>query len=303
MENSDIKQKIIRLKTERNAVILAHLYQLPEVQDIADFVGDSLELAKTAAKTSADVIVFCGVFFMAETAKILNPEKTVLMPDLNAGCPMADMVTADDVSALKSAHPKAAVVCYINSNAEVKAVSDICCTSSNALRVVTSLANKEIIFVPDRNLGRYIADKLPEKQFIFHEGFCPVHNCVSGYYIDKARREHPDALVLVHPECTPEVTEKSDFCGSTAQIIEFVGASREKDFIIGTESGIFHRLETLYPDKSFYSLGSGLTCPDMKRISLSGVLTSLENNRHQITVDKDTADRAYQAINKMLAVK
>ena len=254
MQNKKEVQALLDLKKERNAVILAHLYQWPEVQELADFVGDSLDLSRKAQETKADVIVFCGVWFMAQTAKILNPEKTVLLPRPDAGCPMADMVTPEDVWELKKKHPQAAVVCYVNSSAEVKAASDICCTSSNAVSVVSSLREEEIIFVPDRNLGHYVSQFLPDKRFILFNGFCPTHDRITPEDVEKARSARPGASVLVHPECRPEVVQKADFAGSTAQIIEYAAASDKKEFIIGTESGVLHRLKQLCPNKNFFFL-------------------------------------------------
>ncbi len=303
MDKNDLIAEINRQKAEKNAVILAHLYQLPEVQDAADFVGDSLELAKAAKGTDADVIVFCGVSFMAETAKILNSGKTVLLPEITAGCPMADMVTLGDVRRLKAEHPGAAAVCYVNSSAEVKAECDICCTSSNAVKVVKSLKNDEIIFVPDKNLGRYIAALTPEKHFIFHEGFCPTHNKLTAGDIQAALAARNAARVLVHPECVPEVTALADFTGSTAQIIDYAKNSEAREFIIGTECGILHRLGALCPGKRFYSPFGGLVCPNMKKTRLESVLRALENGEYKIKVDKRIADKAYTAIDKMLSLK
>jgi quinolinate synthase len=296
-------QRIKELRKHKDALILAHLYQLPEVQDIADIVGDSLELAKAARSASAGIIVFCGVYFMAETAKILNPDKTVLMPEPDAGCPMADMIGREDVLALREKHPGAAVVCYVNSSAQVKAESDICCTSSNALKVAASVENDEIIFIPDKNLGRYVASQLPEKRFIFYDGFCPTHNKITVSAIQNARAVQKNAKVLVHPECTPDVIASADFVGSTSQIIDYVRKSPARDFIIGTESGIFHQLQKLCPEKRFFSPHGGMLCPNMKKTTLEKVLLSLENGQYKIEVDGKTARAAYGAIDRMLALK
>lgn len=295
--------RIAALRKERNAVILAHLYQKPEIQDLADFVGDSLDLSRKAKATSADVVIFCGVYFMAESAKILSPQRTVLLPNRRAGCPMADMVTPEDVLALRQQHPEAAIVCYVNSSAAVKAVSDICCTSSNAVKVVQSLPEKEIVFIPDRNLGHYVSRFVKDKTFIFHPGYCHVHDRITVSDIDAARNAHPGALVLVHPECRPEVVDLADFTGSTAQIIDFTVKSNSDSFIIGTECGVFHRLEQLSPQKRFYSVTGMLTCPNMKMTSLNDVLNALENMVHPIELDEDIIKKAAMSLERMLAVK
>lgn len=302
MNTKELQQRILKLKKDANAVILAHLYQLPEVQDISDFTGDSLELSKLAKDARADVIVFCGVTFMAETAKILSPHKTVLLPQPDAGCPMADMVSASDVEKLKKAHPNAAVVCYINSSAQVKAVSDICCTSSNAIRVVKSLSEKEIIFVPDRNLGSYVSRFLPEKKFIYHTGYCPVHDIISAQDLITARALHPGAPTLVHPECSPGIVNLADFTGSTAQIIDYAVKSDEDEFIIVTETGVLHRLETLCPNKRFFPIRSDMICKDMKKTSLQEVAESLEKMQYQIVLDKLMIEKAFNSLDRMLRV-
>jgi quinolinate synthase len=296
----DTLECIQQLKKERNALVLAHLYQRGEIQDMADFVGDSFDLSRRASQTQADVIVFCGVYFMAESAKILNPEKTVLLPVLEAGCPMADMVTAEDVLRLKERYPQAAVACYVNSSAEVKAASDICCTSSNAVRIVRSLPQKQVIFVPDRNLGSFVALNVPEKEIILFQGFCPTHERVTMEDVQKAREARPDALVLVHPECPPAVVAAADFAGSTAQILEYAGKSDCMEFIIGTEEGLLHRLNKLNPEKRFWLLSPRLFCPNMKKTSLDDVLYSLENNVYSIALDEETEKRARHSLERML---
>jgi quinolinate synthase len=296
----DIIERIQALKKERNAVILAHLYQRGEVQDIADFVGDSLELARKAREARADVIVFCGVYFMAESAKILNPEKTVLLPVLAAGCPMADMAAPEDVLRLRAQYPEAAVVCYVNSSAAVKAASDICCTSSNAVRIVKSLPQKQVIFVPDRNLGHFVSLHVPEKEIVLFEGFCPTHERVSVEDVRKAREAMPGAPVLVHPECPPAVVEAADWAGSTAQIIDWVGKSEKDTFIIGTEEGILHGLQKRNPGKRFALLAPGLFCANMKRTTLGDVLYALENNVNAIELDGETIARARLCLDRML---
>lgn len=294
--------RILELKKKRNAVILAHLYQRPEIQDIADFVGDSLDLSRKAKDTDADVIVFCGVWFMAETAKILSPQKTVLLPETDAGCPMADMVTAEDIHRLRAEHPEAAIVCYVNSSAEVKAASDICCTSSNAVKVAASLPQKEIIFVPDKNLGSYVARFLRDKHFILFDGYCPTHNKITPDDVVKAKRLRPDALILVHPECRPEVAELADFTGSTAQIIDCAVRSQKEEFIIGTESGVLHRLGKLCPGKAFYTVRT-MVCPNMKRTSLESVVRTLETMQYEMKLDDDIIKRASGSLERMLEVK
>jgi quinolinate synthase len=296
----DVIQRIQALKKERNAVILAHLYQRGEVQDAADFVGDSFELARKAAQTQADVIVFCGVYFMAESAKILNPGKQVLLPVLEAGCPMADMVTPEDVKKLRAQYPEAAVVCYVNSSAAVKAESDICCTSSNAVRIVKSLPNRQVIFVPDRNLGHFVSLQAPEKEIVLFAGFCPTHDRVGMEDVRRAREAMPGAPVLVHPECAPEVIQAAEYAGSTSQIIEYVGKSENREFIIGTEEGILHGLNKRYPGRKFALLSPRLFCVNMKRTGLDDVLYSLEKNVNQIELDEDTAGRARLSLERML---
>ena len=294
--------EILRYKAARNAVILAHFYQLPEIQDLADFVGDSLELARAARDTDAKVIVFCGVRFMAETAKVLCPDKTVLLPEPGAGCPMADMITADDVLRLRAEHPKAAVMCYVNSDLEVKAASDICCTSSNAVRVARSLREKEIIFVPDRCLGSYVASLVPEKRFILCDGFCPTHAKITAADIDAAREARPGARVLVHPECVREVLLRADYIGSTSQIISEAVGGDGKEYIIGTEEGVLHRLQKLCPDKRFFTAGRGQMCPNMKKTRLESVRSALEKNLHPIEVAPAWADKALLSLRRMLEI-
>lgn len=297
-----IVEDIIKLKEKRNAVILAHLYERPEIQDIADFVGDSFELSRKARATRADVIVFCGVRFMGETAKILNPQKTVLLPDQNALCPMADMVTADDIKELKKKHNNAAVVCYVNSSAQVKAVSDICCTSSNAINVVKSLKEKEIIFVPDKNLGHYVSKFVPDKEFILFTGYCPIHNNVTTGDVDKIRLNHPSAPILAHPECMPEVLDRASFIGSTAQIIDYAVKSADKTLIIGTENGVLHSLKKLCKDKEFIMLNSSLVCNDMKKVTYKSLYTALNKLQYKVELDQQLIDKAYGSLDRMLSV-
>ncbi len=298
----EIADKIIKLKKERSAVILVHNYQRAEVQEIADFLGDSLGLSIAASKTDAKVIVFCGVQFMAETAAIISPDKTVLMPDSNAGCPMADMITPEKLRKLKAKHPGVPVVCYVNSSAEVKAGSDICCTSANSVNVVRSLPDKKIIFIPDKFLGLYTQSKVPEKKLILFDGYCPTHANILPEHIKKAKQEHPQAQVLVHPECRPEVIALADAVVSTAGMVKFARESDALEFIVATEIGIISRLKKENPEKAFYPASQQAICPNMKLATLEKVLWSLEDLKTVITVPKSIADKARTAIEKMLAV-
>ncbi|MDR1926462.1 MAG: quinolinate synthase NadA, partial [Endomicrobium sp.] len=296
------------LKKEKNAVILAHIYQLPEIHDVADFVGDSLELSKKAAETDADVIVFCGVHFMAETASILSPDKKVLIPDINAGCPMADMITAKKLKDFKSQYKNPVVIAYVNTSAVVKAESDICCTSSNAVNVVKSvIADKnvkdiDILFVPDRNLGAYIQQTSGIEMNIWM-GFCPTHNnFILPEYVLRAKEEHPNAEILVHPECRPEVISLADHVMSTGIMCKYVKNSDAKDFVIGTEIGILYKLKKDNPDKKFYPVTSLAECPNMKKITLAKVLDVLTNMRNIVFVPDDIRQKAYLPISKMLQI-
>ncbi len=295
----DLAEKVERLKAEKKAVILAHNYQSPEVQDIADFTGDSLGLSIEASKTKADIIVFCGVHFMAETAKMLNPSKKVLMPDINAGCPMANMIDAKKLGELKKEHPKAKVVCYINSTAEVKALSDICCTSGNAVEIVRSLGNEEVIFVPDQYLGSWVEEKLGRKMILWN-GFCNIHVKILPEHIMGTKKSHPSAEVMCHPECTPGVRTLSDFVGSTSEMIKRPKESKAKEFIVATEIGILHQLEKLYPDRKFYPAYSGAVCPNMKRTTLEKVLWCLEEEKDEVVMDGSLMKSARKCIDRML---
>ena len=294
--------KINKLKKEKNAVILAHFYQPDEIQKVADFVGDSLDLSRKAADCDADIIIFCGVHFMAGSAKILSPGKTVMIPEINAGCPMADMVTAEDIKALRKEHPNAAVVAYVNSSVEVKAECDICCTSSNAIKIVNSLPNDEIIFVPDKNLGSFVA-RFTDKKVIFFSGYCPVHNRIKMDDIKKAREAHPGVEILVHPECPAEVVAAADFAGSTAQIIDYASSSDKSEFVIGTEHGVLYPLEKKNPDKKFYMLAENFTCRDMKKTELSDVLECLETGKNEIEIDEEIRKKAESSLVRMLEIK
>lgn len=303
MENSDAKliDKILSLKRGRNAVILAHNYQLGEVQDIADFVGDSLQLSQNAAKTEADVIVFCGVHFMAETASILCPDKIVLLPDIHAGCPMADMITAERLRERKRELPGATVVCYINSSAEVKAESDVCCTSANAVKVIESLDAKEILFIPDQYLGHYISTKT-NKRMILWPGFCPTHIRIQPQYITDLGQEYPQAKIVVHPECRPEVIALADEVLSTGGMCRYASKSEVREMIVGTEIGIIHRLRKENPGKKFIPASEQAVCPRMKLITLERVLWSLEEMTPEVKVPEETRLKAKAAVDRMLEV-
>ncbi|MFA4837039.1 MAG: quinolinate synthase NadA, partial [Dehalococcoidia bacterium] len=298
--DKELAGKVLDLKRRRNAVILAHNYQRGEVQDIADFVGDSLELSQKAAKTNADVIVFCGVHFMAETASIICPDKTVLLPDAHAGCPMADMITADALRKKKAEHPGAKVVCYVNSSAEVKAESDICCTSANAVRIVAGFPkDTEIIFVPDQYLGHYAASKAG-REVIPWPGYCPTHARIIPQDIEWLRREYPNAKVVVHPECRPDIIALADEVGSTSGIIRYAGRDDVQELIVGTEMGIIHRLKKENPSKKFIPISEHAVCPNMKRITLEKVLWSLEEMAPKVKVSEDIRLRARAAVDRML---
>ena len=301
MSLEDLKLEIRSLLKERNAVLLAHNYMRDEVQEIADITGDSLALSLEAAKTDADVIVFCGVHFMAESASILSPDKTVLLPRLDAGCPMADMVTSDELLLLKEKHPGVPVVTYVNSSADVKAVSDICCTSANAVRVVNSLPERQLIFVPDRNLGRYVA-RFSDKTFHFWEGFCPTHERLKADDALRLKAEYPDALFICHPECRPEVSALADHVCSTSGMYDFCRKNPAKRFIIGTEAGILYRLRRENPDKEFILASPGLICPNMKLASLEDILDSLKSMMPVVKVPEEIRVLAKKALDRMLAI-
>jgi len=297
----EIISEILQLKSRRNAVILVHNYQRPEVQDIADFIGDSLELSQEAARTDADVIVFCGVHFMAETAYIINPRKTVLLPDIEAGCPMANMITAADLIARKKELGNPTVVCYINSSAAVKAESDICCTSANAIKVVQSLGNKDILFVPDQYLGEWVAEKTGRKLHLW-PGYCPTHRKILAEDIIRLKKQHPGAIALVHPECSKEARQAADQVLSTGGMIRLVKASPAQEFIIGTEVGIISRLHRENPDKIFIPVSEKAVCPQMKRTTLEKVLWSLQDMKYKVTVPEDIRIRALTSVERMLSI-
>jgi quinolinate synthase len=298
----EILKEIEELKVRRNAIILAHNYQVGEIQDIADFVGDSLELSRKAAATDAETIVFCGVLFMAETAAILSPEKNVLLPDLRAGCPLADMISPEALKMLKQDHPQAAVVCYVNSSAEVKAESDICCTSANAVKVVNSLTQEKVIFVPDRNLCHWAA-RSTDKELICWEGFCPTHEVLRKEDVLNVKRAHPEAKFVAHPECLEEVLDLADEVTSTSGILNFARETSAKELIIGTEIGMLHRLRKENPDKRFYPASEKMVCPNMKYHTLEKVRHSLKEMVHLIKVPEEIRARAYESIKKMLDLK
>jgi quinolinate synthase len=295
-------EEILKLKKERKAIILAHNYQSPEVQDIADFSGDSLGLSQEAAKTMAEIIIFCGVHFMAETAAILCPDKTVLMPDLNAGCPMANMITLRQLMELKKKHPQAIVVTYVNSKAEIKAESDYCCTSSNAIKVVQSIpSDKEIIFIPDKYLGSYVASQT-KRNLILWQGYCPTHSRILPEDILKKKALYPKAEVLVHPECIPEVIAMADKVLSTTGICKYAKESKSEEFIIGTEIGILHKLKKENPGKRFYPASELADCPNMKLNNLEKILWSLQDLVYKVEVPEEIARKAKRSIDRMLEI-
>jgi quinolinate synthase len=298
---NQLKEKIARLKEELRAVIVAHNYQRPEVQDIADFVGDSLELSRQCTEVDAETIVFCGVRFMAETAAILNPDRTVLLSEGSAGCPLADMINIDELRGWRQRYPGASVVCYINSSAEIKAESDVCCTSANSDKVVNSVTNDDIIFIPDQNLGAYTATRT-KKRLILYPGFCYVHHRLKPEQVKLAKQLHPEAQLLVHPECQPEVIALAEAALSTSQMLRYVKASSHNSFIIGTEEGILHRLRLENPDKSFYLISNSQICTDMKKTTLGTIVQTMELRQNIVTVPEEVRLKAKQTVDQMLAV-
>lgn len=296
---NELVKEINNLKKEKNAVILAHYYTTDEVQEVADCIGDSYYLAKVAKTTNADVIVFCGVSFMGESAKILNPDKTVLMPDMLADCPMAHMADIEKIKGLRDTYEDLAVVCYINSTAELKCYSDVCVTSSNAVKIVRSLPNENIFFIPDENLGRYIAKQVPEKNIILNDGFCHVHVSMTADTVLTIKENHPDALVLAHPECKQEVLDLADYIGSTSGIIDYATASSNREFIICTESGVRYELETKNPDKSFYYADLKF-CPNMKRNSLEKICHVLKTGENAVEINEEVRLNSLKPLDKML---
>ncbi len=297
-----ISEKINQLKHKKNAVVLAHTYQRPEIQDVADFVGDSLDLSLKVKKTDAKVVVFCGVRFMAETAKLISPEKIVLLPELNAGCPMADMITADELRDIKRKYPDHAVVTYVNSTAEVKAESDICCTSSNAVRIVSSIPKeKGVIFVPDFNLGSYVKKQLKKDNMVLWPGYCSIHANITEQEILELKAKHKEAVVFAHPECKSQVLSHADFILSTSAMIKKASELKDKEIIIVTEQGILHPLKRACPDKVFYSIQKAM-CPNMKKTTIDLVLESLELMQHEITLDELILKNARRAVDRMLEI-
>lgn len=298
----NLKKEIKKIAKERNAVILTHIYQRLEVQDIADHVGDSLALSRFAAKTDADVIVFCGVHFMAETAKLLNPGKTVLLPDLQSGCPMADMISVDDLRAFKAEHKDVPVVCYVNSSADVKAESDSCCTSTNAVQVVESFEEKEIIFVPDKGLGVWVQEQLPDKKLHIYDGFCPTHYQITPKDVFTMRNKYPDAVVVAHPECDPDVWRLADFVGSTSQIYKFVSNHSKQQFIILSEQGLVARMQRDLPHKTIVTTFPLPLCPNMKYHKLESVLNALVNDVNKIEIKPEVFSKAARTITRMFNI-
>ena len=303
INKKEIIEKINKLKKEKNAIILAHCYQNVEVDEVADFVGDSLGLSQLAAKTDAKIIVFLGVTFMAETAKILSPDKKVLIPTLNAGCDMADMVNLKQLREFKSKYPNIPTVCYVNSTAEVKSEVDICCTSSNAIDVVRSLNVDKVLFLPDENLGNWVSKNLPDVEVITYNGCCPIHKSILPSEIIELKQKYPQAKVLIHPECVDDVLKLGDFVGSTTQIMQYIKENDFNSYIIVTEKGVVDRLQRDYSDKEFILVSPKAYCPNMKRNALEDVLRALENEEHEIFVDENIAKKALQSIERMIEIK
>ena len=295
-----MKMEIQKLKAEKNAVILAHYYAPDEAQEVADFVGDSFYLAKVAKKSTADIIVFCGVSFMGESAKILNPDKKVLMPDLTADCPMAHMVSEDKIKMMRERYEDLAVVCYINSTARLKELSDVCVTSSNAVKIVKSLPNKNIFFIPDKNLGAYVKEQVPEKNIILNDGFCPIHAAITAEQLMKAKEKYPDSLILTHPECEPEILAMSDYIGSTADIIDYAKKRDCSKFIICTEQGVEYKLINDNPDKEFVFVNPAPCCKDMKLNTLENILKVLKEEINEVFIDEENSKKALMPLDRML---
>ena len=295
---NQLSEKILKLKKEKNAIILAHLYQIPEIQEIADYVGDSYYLSQVARDAKEDLIIFCGVKFMAESAKVLSPEKTVILPAPNAGCPMADMAEVEDVEEMIKKYPDAFKVCYINSSYEVKALCDASVTSSSALKIIKNIPNKQILFLPDQNLGGYISEFFPEKEFILWRGFCPTHHRITAEELIKAKEEHPNVKVLSHPECSKEVRDLSDYIGSTSGIINYATECEDKEFIIATEEGVLHQLKKKNPDKKFY-FPEVMVCPNMKKTSLQDVYDALDGKKEEVILDEEIRKKALTSLENM----
>ncbi|MFR1852349.1 MULTISPECIES: quinolinate synthase NadA [Clostridia] len=295
---NELSEKILKLKKEKNAIILAHLYQIPEVQEIADYVGDSYYLSQVARDAKEDLIIFCGVKFMAESAKVLSPDKTVILPAPNAGCPMADMAEVEDVEEMIKKYPDAFKVCYINSSYEVKALCDASVTSSSALNIMNNIPNKQILFLPDQNLGGYIAEFFPEKEFILWRGFCPTHHRITAEDVLNAKQEHPNVKVLAHPECSKEVRELSDYLGSTSGIIDYATKCEDNEFIIATEEGVLHQLQKKNPNKKFY-FPEMMVCPNMKKTTLQDIYDALDGKREEVVLDEEIRQKALTSLENM----
>lgn len=299
----DIREKIINLKRDKNAVILAHCYQNAEIDEVADYVGDSLYLSQQAGKSDADIILFAGVTFMAQTAKIISPQKKVLIPSLDCGCAMADMVNINQLREFKAKHPNIPTVCYINSTAEVKAECDICCTSSNAVKIVKSLNSDKILFLPDQNLGKWVESQLDGVEIIPYDGYCPIHNKITANDIKIARNKYPNAKVLAHPECKKEVTLLSDYVGSTSGIMKFVADNpQQNEFVIVTEKGVVDRLHRDYLGKKFHLIREDIICPSMKTNRLEDIYNALNEEKYEVTLDKNMTQKAFGCIDRMLQV-
>ena len=302
----NLVDKINELKREKNAIILTHCYQNVEIDEVSDFVGDSLYLSKMAAQTNADIILFAGVYFMAQSAKLLSPAKKVLLPEMSSGCMMADMINVENLKSFKAKYPDIPVVCYINSTAEVKALCDVCCTSSNAIEVVKNLKSNKVLFVPDNYLGKYVQEQLPEIEIITFNGFCPIHQRIRVEEIQNARNAYPEALILMHPECNQEVAKQSDFIGSTKEIMEYVVQSDKKQFVIATEKGVVDRLnrdsKKFGWNKEFILIDENIICPDMKKNTLEGIYNTLLNETNEIKIDSQVAKLAVQCIDKMFEI-
>lgn len=295
-----LQEEILQLKKEKNAVILAHYYVADEVQEIADYIGDSFFLSKKAKELEEQIVVFCGVSFMGESAKILNPDKLVLMPDKHADCAMAHMVEIENIQKMREKYDDLAVVCYINSTAEIKTYADVCVTSANAVKIVQKLPNKNIFFIPDGNLGRYVAEQVPEKNIILNPGYCPIHHALTIEEVQEAKEKHPNAQFLVHPECVKALLDEADYIGSTSGIIDYVDKSDCEEFIIGTEIGVFYELKKRNPNKHFYTLTDNQICHDMKLITLEKVYDVLKNETNQVTMDAQLRECALKPLDKML---
>ena len=298
--SSTIKEEILRLKKEKNAAILAHYYTQDEVQEIADYVGDSFYLSKTAKELDAQILVMCGVSFMAESTKILNPDKLVLLPDKSADCAMAHMVDLENIEKVRKEYEDVAVVCYINSTAEIKRHADVCVTSFNAVKIVKALPNKNVFFIPDGNLGRYVAEQVPEKNIILNKGYCPVHHAFAVEEVIAAKKAHPDAKFVVHPECIKAVLDEADYIGSTTGIIKYIASSTDVEFIIGTEVGVLYELKKANPEKNFYTLNENQICPDMKYITLEKIYEVLLNETNQIQMEESQRIEAMKPLERML---